>query len=428
MTGIAHYMTKAGFVVTLVPMSVALYTGDPDTTANQVMRNEYVKYRNHTYAGEEVDLLEVAHAVLLQWYSGFDAGLCMQSPDKMACACNNMPDADYPNVLNVSNGDGLIASYWSTHPGEGGYMFPTTFPVRCQACGDNVTLPNGEKGAFPCAPEAETWFKPAKEYVNGTEPEDVIADHKAALENYTQTQKSIPYWWVQGVSVGSKCPRAIDCPDWRYEGEEDYSKMLKVITSIGKVLDISKVAIGFETMGGDVQVQFEAYEDPALPWSTVSPEEIWNATKWYDNCTQNMTLDNYKEKKRCAQPLLSQVWGPKFNASDIVAFEALVRTKTGKDLAGIGVFTVDGILHTETGPKRQWAHALCELNQTYRIPCHGKRCPCNDGPAPAPSAPSPAPAPSSDKYTCDWSTGSPTCKIDPTGWASKADCTAVCHA
>merc|ERR1719305_1697249 len=155
MTGIVHYMKKAGLVVTLVPMSVALYTGEPDTTPNQVMRNEYVKYSNHTYEGTEVNLLNEAHAILLQWYSGFDAGICDHSDDKMACACNNMPDEDYPNVLNASK-DGLISSYWTTQPGVGGNMFPSTFPVRCQACGKNVTLPDGSKGPFPCAPRART--------------------------------------------------------------------------------------------------------------------------------------------------------------------------------------------------------------------------------------------------------------------------------
>ncbi len=36
MTGITHWMKKAGFVVTLVPMSTAVYTGEPDTSPKQV--------------------------------------------------------------------------------------------------------------------------------------------------------------------------------------------------------------------------------------------------------------------------------------------------------------------------------------------------------------------------------------------------------
>ena len=376
MTGITHYMKKAGFVVTLVPMSVALYTGEDDKSANQVMRNEYVKYRKHTYEGVEVDLLDEAHAILLQWYSGFDAGLCMHSDDPMACACNNVPDADYPNVLNASK-DGMIASYWTTSPGIGGNMFPSTFPVRCQACGKNVTLPDGTRGAFPCAPEGEDWFVPYKS-PNGTKEE--IAAHKAGYENYSKAHPdSVPHWWVKGLEIGSKCPRSIDCPDWRYEGEEDYSRMVKLLKSISKVVDLGKIAIGFETMGGDVQVQMEAWEDPAMPWDTVTNKQVWEEQHYHDKCTQNMTAGNItgaEDQKRCAQPILSQVWGAKFNATDIAGMEAAVRKNLGKDLAGIGIFTVDGVLQVNNGTKRMWADALCTLNETYAIPCHGNNCGC----------------------------------------------------
>jgi hypothetical protein len=384
MTGIAHYLKKAGFITTLVPMSVAMYTGEVDTSANQVMRNEYIKYRNHTFEGVEVDLMDECHAILLQWYSGFDAGLCHNSEGK-ECACNNVPDDDYPNVLNVSShgsdgnasGGDLIMAYWTTHPGVGGNMFPKTVPIRCQACGKNVTLPNGKKGEYPCAEPDEEWFMPALKRVNGSTPPALLAEHKAKYANYTETKKSVPYWWVKGTTVPSHCPRAIDCPDWQYEGEPRYSRMLKLITSLDKVVDISKVAIGFETMGGDVQVQMAAYEDPALPWTTATAEEIWNATKYYDNCTTNITIENAKDGKRCGHPLLSQVWGAKFNATDIVGFEAAVRKATGKDLAGVGLFTVDGVLAQGQGQKkRMWYDAICLLNQTYHIPCSGSNCAC----------------------------------------------------
>ena len=56
--------------------------------------------------------------------------------------------------------------------------------------------------------------------------------------------------------------------------------------------------------------------------------------------------------------------------------EAAVRTKLGKDLAGVGMFTVDGVLQVKNGTKRMWADALCKLNETYHIPCHGDSCPC----------------------------------------------------
>jgi len=64
-TGITHYMKKAGYVVTLVPMSTAVYTSAPDTSSNQNMRNEYVKWRKNTFESTEVDLMEMVDSILL---------------------------------------------------------------------------------------------------------------------------------------------------------------------------------------------------------------------------------------------------------------------------------------------------------------------------------------------------------------------------
>ena len=51
------------------------------------------------------------------------------------------------------------------------------------------------------------------------------------------------------MEIGSKCPRGIDCPDWRYEGEDDYFRQLKLLEKLSKIVDLKKVAIGFETLG-----------------------------------------------------------------------------------------------------------------------------------------------------------------------------------
>ena len=56
-----------------------------------------VRYRNQPYPGgksidgsTQCDFLDIVDGVLLQWYSGFDATLCMNSPDPQACSCNNV--------------------------------------------------------------------------------------------------------------------------------------------------------------------------------------------------------------------------------------------------------------------------------------------------------------------------------------------------
>jgi hypothetical protein len=162
MTGITYAMKKAGHVVTLVPMSTSLYSG---TESGDLARNEYVKYRKQKVGadGAEVDLLDLADGVLLQWYSGFDAALCRNSKDPKACSCDNTPAADYPNVVNAS--EQLIHYPWQTNWNLTGNAFPTTFPLRCQGCGADVYRKDNATGEWgwgelACAPKDEEWFTP----------------------------------------------------------------------------------------------------------------------------------------------------------------------------------------------------------------------------------------------------------------------------
>ena len=79
-------------------------------------------------------------------------------------------------------------------------------------------------GNVPCFPSGEDWFVPG----DGVKNPAITQSHIAGYANYTKTHNgSIPYWWVQNITVGSKCPRAIDCPDWRYEGELKNRKVEK---------------------------------------------------------------------------------------------------------------------------------------------------------------------------------------------------------
>ena len=49
---------------------------------------------------------------------------------------------------------------------------------------------------------------------------------------------------------------------------------LALLQSLATVMDISKISIGFETLGIDVLVQMQAYEDPALPFPPVTQEQM----------------------------------------------------------------------------------------------------------------------------------------------------------
>jgi len=406
MTGITHAMKQAGFVVTLVPMSTSMYSGDDDSTPKQVMRNEYVKYRKQTSLGQQVDLLDLADGILLQWYSGFDAALCENtySPTSKSCTCDNIPADDYPNVLDTTrDADGLLVASWQTYWNVSGNYFPSTFPVRCQACGKNVIMPDGSRKDLPCADDDEQWYVPSVNRTSdGANPLEVVADHNAKLEAYVQKKQDIPKWWIKDQTVNSKCPRGIDCPDFRYQGEQPYSRQLFLLKSLTKVVDLAKIAIGFETLGVDVQVQMQSWQDHALPWTT-SPLKAHEPPTPYDNytyykpCTENMTLANYKDQKRCAMPLLSQQWGPKFDADEILGLEAAVKQQLGKQLAGVGFFTLDGVLSQKKGSTRRfWQPELQKLNQTYALPCLGDCCGCAGD---DPFLPTPAPPVVHGSYT-----------------------------
>ena len=407
MAGITHAMKKSGHVVTLVPMSVAMYKGTADTSPKKNGRNEYIEHRKNTFGGEEVDLLDMADGILLQWYSGFDASLCDHSDDPKACTCDNVPDKDYPNTIH-SNVTGGIVLPWQTYWNISGNSFPSELPVRCQACGKNVWLPDGTRGDLPCVPKGEDWYVPAKNRTkDGANPPDVIADHnnhyeKAMAMSKDSTDK--PHWRVKGSTTGSKCPRGIDCPDWKYKGEEDYSRQIKLLKSISTVVDLTKVAVGFETLGTDIMVEYESYQDKALPWSTApikshKPPTPYSKMVYYKPCNEDSKngTKGHKDSKRCGNPLLWQQWGPKFSAKDIVGLEKAVVAKIteglgkGKGLAGVGMFTVDGVLaQPDSKKKRLWFDELVKLNETYKIPCFGKNCGSSGGsdtyaPTPAPS-------------------------------------------
>jgi len=110
-----------------------------------------------------------------------------------------------------------------------------------------------------------------------------------------------------------------------------------------------------------------------------------------------MTFENYKDGKRCGMPLFSQQWGPKFDADEVIGLEKAVKQELGKQLAGVGFFTLDGVLSQKKGsPRRYWQPELQKLNQTYGLPCVGDCCGCSGD---DPFKPTPAPPVAHGTYT-----------------------------
>lgn len=152
---------------------------------------------------------------------------------------------------------------------------------------------------------------------------------------------------------------------------------MKVLKSLGKIVDVSKISIGFETLGTDVLVQQQAWTDPAQTWSTATTAEHAKGI-YFHPCTTNMTHENVASvpHNRCGSPLLEQQWGLKFNASEMIGLDEAVKKEFGNSgLAGIGVFTLDGMMWQPAGKtERIWYKPLCDLNKYFKLPCDGPCC------------------------------------------------------
>merc|ERR1719159_1111763 len=124
-------------------------------------------------------------------------------------------------------------------------------------------------------------------------------------------------------------------------------------------------------------------------------------------------------------PLLSQQWGPKFDADEILGLEKAVKSKLGKELAGVGFFTLDGVLSQKEGhARRYWHSQLQKLNETYKIPCAGDCCGCAGD---DPFKPTPAPPVAHGSYTVQagdscWAIADKFCQ-DGNDWSTK-----ICNA
>jgi hypothetical protein len=133
-----------------------------------------------------------------------------------------------------------------------------------------------------------------------------------------------------------------------------------------KVVDLSKISIGFETLGVDVLVQQQSYADKALPWTTATNKEKWDKAIFFHECKHNTTLENPMGAMRCGSPLLQQQWGLKFNSSEVIGLSKALQEEVGHDLAGIGVFTLDGMMWSKDGDsERFWYKELCKLNKHF---------------------------------------------------------------
>jgi hypothetical protein len=249
-----------------------------------------------------------------------------------ACTCDNVELDDYPNIMNNTKDPKVPGTFYNYFAMDnfGGNHYPQWFPTRCQACGNNTIMPNGTKMNFPCYRPGDDWFMPG----NVTKYPELVESHNEHMRNYTETytvdgKPGFAYWWPQNMTMNSKCPRSLDCPDWRYHKEEPYKRQIDLIKKLSNIFDTSKLSIGFETLGTDVLVQQMSYADKALPWTTATNKEKWNQSLYFHECKKNATLEDPLGPNRCGSPVVQQQWGLKFNATEIMGLSSKVEEELG---------------------------------------------------------------------------------------------------
>jgi hypothetical protein len=92
--------------------------------------------------------------------------------------------------------------------------------------------------------------------------------------------------------------------------------------------------------------------------------------------------------------------------------------------SGVSTF-LDGWAFSRNKADHDDGNDVC--GKSVFVPCTGPRVTSGSCRAPY-NVPAPTPPCPAGKYSCDWSSGAPACKLDPAGWATSVQCSTVCHA
>jgi len=199
-------LKKKGYIVTLVPVSTAMYSNDK--TLNQ---NQFVKYGiNH----KNID------GIMLQWYSGAGINICPKTKEGKQGLCN----------------DSTISTQCDTKSGAQG-----TNAERMK----NLTSTLAKLKSSSLAKQPY-WPKT-----------DSIKGGSSFGTNYGTG--------VNAANLGRcpyKCPRKEDCPDWAYTNEPPFASQVKLLrnlkTWIGSEDDFSKKIVigleGFPNFPGEIKM------------------------------------------------------------------------------------------------------------------------------------------------------------------------------
>ena len=294
-------LKKRGYIVTLVPMSTAMYTSD--TTAKQ---NQFVKYGCRKNIKQTLTTAYQA------------AGM---NPSDASTRATNALDTTQPNIqLPDSNPktaclfdfvDGVMLQWYSGAGLDtcGNKDCPTdtsqcnTMDLRETSRDRMKTLTKAVNSVSPGTLNQFNFKSSADDSINlnGT------YDQSRPYQNSTY-----PPWMPAGwQKCPQKCPRKVDCPDWFYDGEDAFESQVKLLKLLA---DDSVLGSRFSDQ---LVIGLEAFPN----------------FKGYYSTTKGQTS------------YTSQNWGPLPSAIACIGLDEKCKSSNTKNMsggiAGIGIYTAN---------------------------------------------------------------------------------------
>jgi hypothetical protein len=121
MNGIAKEMKHRGYVVTTVPPTNVMFSSDKGASQKYNGQNQFIEY------GLDFENID---GVMLQFYTGFDAGMC--GPNYEFCKANNITDLhQLQHNIHYLEGKGIKADNSTSNPLPNYPNYPNRSPVHC---------------------------------------------------------------------------------------------------------------------------------------------------------------------------------------------------------------------------------------------------------------------------------------------------------
>lgn len=305
---IAQRMSYEGFIVTAVPISTQLF-GPKKSKDSPNKQNQYVDLNPEYYT-----------ALMLQWYSGFDAGVSYDAELSKWTKRTN---------LGIGNDDTALAALATgcdTNIEPDFLSKPSFNPYQ------HLLATQG--GGFPSSFLLNTLDELKTKYDNNTADARCSSKEAIALAR----QSGCDEWTTTGCAPDFHAPRRIDAPDWWYSDDEFIHEsqidFLARISSLGWKID-TQIVIGLEfwKIGGGSQ------------WGPIPNSLLIKSLNWM-----------------LAQKHLD-TWDTRENLQKYIGPNSMYGIDTKPDgFAGLGGWTIAGALPSVTGDDMPYSTVITEYN------------------------------------------------------------------